>query len=112
MAEWKELILKGSSISDLGLIGAAEGDLLVAGASPFTFAALTTGTNGQTLTSGGAGAALSWTDAGTGDFKADGTVAMTAPLRLKSNAGEGGMGSVDGSIFYDTTADKIKVYVA
>ena len=112
MAEWKELILKGSSIADLGLVGAAQGDLLVAGASPYTFAALTTGNNGEVLTSGGAGAGLSWTAAGTGDFKADGTVAMTAALRLKSQAGESGMGTTDGSIFFDTTADKVKVYIA
>jgi hypothetical protein len=112
MAAWVELVLKGGSIADLGLVGVAEGDLLVAGVSPFTFAALTTGTVGQVLTSGGAGAALSWSAAGAGDFKADGTVAMTAPLRLLPNAGEGGMGTVDGSIFYDTTADKVKVYVA
>jgi hypothetical protein len=112
MAEWKELVLKGGSIADLGMVGAAEGDLLVAGVSPFTFAALTTGTVGQVLTSGGAGAALSWSAAGSGDFKADGTVTMTAALRLKSQAGEGGMGTTDGSIFFDTTADKVKVYVA
>lgn len=112
MAEWKELVLKGSSVADLGLVGSAEGDILVAGASPFTFAVLGTGTNGQVLTSGGAGAGLSWSAAGAGDFKADGTVAMTAALRLKSNAGEGGMGTTDGSIFFDTTADKVKVYVA
>jgi hypothetical protein len=110
MAEWKELVLKGGSIADLGLIGAAQGDLLVAGSTPFTFAALTKGTSGYVLTAGAS--TLSWTSAGTGDFKADGTVAMTAPLRLKANAGEGSMGTVDGSIFYDTTADKVKVYVA
>jgi hypothetical protein len=112
MAAWVELVLKGSSIGDLGLVGVAEGDLLVAGSTPFTFAALTTGTVGQVLTSGGAGAALSWSAAGSGDFKADGTVAMTAALRLKSQAGEAGMGTTDGSIFFDTTADKVKVYVA
>ena len=50
---------------------------------------------------------MSWTAAGTGDFKADGTVAMSAP-----NAGESGMGTVNGSIFYDDTANKVKVYVA
>ena len=55
---------------------------------------------------------MSWTAAGTGDFKADGTVAMSAPLRLLPNAGESGMGTVNGSIFYDDTANKVKVYVA
>ena len=112
MAAWKELVLKGGSIADLGMVGAAQGDLLVAGSTPFTFAALTTGTNGQVLTSGGAGAPLSWSAAGSGDFKADGSVPMTAPLRLDENAGEGGMGTVNGSIFYDSTAKKIKVYEA
>ena len=112
MAEWKELTLKGGAVADFGIVGVAEGDIMVAGSTPFTYANLTTGTNGQVLTSGGAGAPLSWSAAGAGDFKADGTVAMTAPLRLKANAGEGGMGTVDGSIFYDTTADKVKVYVA
>jgi hypothetical protein len=112
MAEWKELVLKGSSVGDLGLVGAAQGDLLVAGAGAFTFAVLTTGTVGQVLTSGGAAAALSWSAAGSGDFKADGSVAMTDALKLKSNAGEGGMTATDGAIFFDTTADKVKVYVA
>jgi len=110
MAEWKEVVLKGSSIGDLGLVGVAQGDIIVAGASPFTFARLGKGTDGQVLTAGAA--TLSWTAAGAGDFKADGSVPMTAPLRLKTNAGEGGMGTVDGSIFFDTTADKVKVYVA
>jgi hypothetical protein len=112
MAEWKEVVMKGVSIVDLALKGAAQGDLLVAGGGDFEFAALTTGTNGQVLTSGGAGAALSWTAAGAGDFKADGTVPMTAPLRLEAQAGEAGQGTVEGSIFYDTTAKKIKVYEA
>jgi hypothetical protein len=110
MAEWKRVVLKGDSIANLGLVGAAQGDLLVAGASPFTFAALTKGTDGQILTAGAT--TLSWTAAGTGDFKADGTVPMTAPLRLLPNAGEGGMGTVNGSIFFDDTDDSIKVYVA
>jgi hypothetical protein len=112
MAEWKRVVLKGDSIANLGLVGAAEGDLLVAGSGAFTFAALTTGTVGQVLTSGGAAAALSWSSAGSGDFKADGSVPMTAPLRLLPNAGEGGMGTVNGSIFFDDTDDSIKVYVA
>ena len=159
MAGWKEVVFKGGAVADLGVVGVAEGNLMVAGgtpftyanftagtsgkvltaggvdaaltwetptpkvgtargsilqsgADPFTYAELGTGSNGEVLTSGGAGATLSWTAAGTGDFKADGTVPMTAPLRLKSNAGEGGMGTVDGSIFFDTTADKVKVYVA
>lgn len=110
MAAWKELVLKGGSIADLELLGAAQGDLLVAGSTPFTFAALTKGTNGHVLTAGAS--TLSWTAAGSGDFKADGTVAMTNALRLKSNAGEGTMVTTDGAIFFDTTADKVKVYVA
>lgn len=110
MAAFKEVLLKGGSIADLGMVGAAEGDLIVAGSSPFTFAALTKGTDGHVLTAGAS--TLSWSAAGTGDFKADGTVAMTAPIRLKAQAGETGMGTVDGSIFYDTTAKKVKVYVA
>jgi hypothetical protein len=111
MAGFFELVLKESSIADLALKGAAQGDLLVAGGGDFEFAALTTGTVGQVLTSGGAGAALSWTAAGTGDFKADGTVPMTAPLRMFGQAGEAGMGTVAGSIFYDSTAKKLKVYI-
>ena len=145
MAGWKEIIFKGITVSDLGMIGAAQGDILVAGADPFTFAVLTKGASGKYLKAGAS--TVSWEDvtiakleditdveaysgnankvlavngaandvewvAGGGDFKADGTVAMTAPLRLKTNAGEAGMGTVDGSIFYDTTADKVKVYVA
>lgn len=110
MAEWKEVVLKGGNIADLGLVGAAQGDIIVAGADPFTFAVLTKGSAGQVLTAGAS--TLSWSAAGAGDFKADGTVAMTAPLRLIANAGESGMGTVDGSIFFDTTADKVKVYVA
>lgn len=109
MAEWKELILKGSSIADLGLVGAAQGDLLVAGSTPFTFAALTKGTDGHVLTAGAS--TLSWTAAGTGDFKADGTVPMTAPIRLKAQTGETGMGTVVGSLFFDTTPSKVKVYI-
>lgn len=111
MAEWKEVVLKGGSIADLGMIGVAAGDTIIAGADPFTFEILSRGTNGQVLTAGAS--TISWaTPASGGDFKADGTVAMTAPLRLLPNAGESGMGVVDGSIFYDTTADKLKVYVA
>ena len=110
MAEWKEVVLKGGSIADLGLVGVAEGDIIVAGSTPFTFAVLTKGGAGQVLTAGAS--TLSWSAAGAGDFKADGTVAMTAPLRLDNNAGESGMGTVEGSIFYDTTAKKIKVYEA
>jgi hypothetical protein len=112
MAEWKELVLKGSSVGDLGLVGAAQGDLLVAGGGAFTFAVLTTGTVGQVLTSGGAAAALSWSGAGAGDFKADGSVAMTNAIRLKAQAGEAGIDTGDGYTFYDTTAKKMKVYVA
>ena len=41
-----------------------------------------------------------------------GTRAMTNTLRLKANAGTTGMATVDGAIFFDTTADKVKVYVA
>ena len=110
MAGFKELFLKGGAIADLGLVGVAQGDILVAGATPFTFAKLAKGTDGQVLTAGAA--TLSWTAAGTGDFKADGTVAMTAPLRLKAQSGETGMGTVDGSVFYDTAEKKIKVYIS
>jgi hypothetical protein len=41
-----------------------------------------------------------------------GTRSMTNSFRLKSNAGTTGMATVDGAIFFDTTADKVKVYVA
>jgi hypothetical protein len=109
MAAWKEVVLKGSSVGDLGLVGVAQGDRLVAGADPFTFTVLSKGTDGQILTAGAA--TLSWSAAGAGDFKADGSVAMTDALKLKSNAGEGGMTTTDGAIFFDTTADKVKVYV-
>ena len=162
MAGWKEVIFKGISASDLGVTGAAQGNILMAGSgtftyanltagtegkrltshgasadltwetpteyapkngaahgnilmagsTPFTYANLTAGSEGQILTAHGASAALTWTSAGAGDFKADGTVPMTAPVRLKANDGETGMGTVDGSIFFDTTADKLKVYVA
>lgn len=146
MTGWEEVVFKGSSVSDLGCKGVAQGDVLVAGATPFTFAVLTKGADGTFLKAGAstlswaapsiakleditdveayagnggkvlavtAGADdVEWISASAGDFKADGTVPMTAPLRLLPNAGEGGMGTVDGSIFYDTTADKIKVYVA
>ena len=111
MAGWKEVLFKGCAIGDLDLVAAAQGDLLVGDGTP-VFVALTTGTAGQVLTSGGAAAALTWENAGTGDFKADGSVAMTNALQLKSNAGEAGMDTNDGAIFYDTTADKVKVYVA
>jgi hypothetical protein len=146
MTGWEEVVFKGSSVSDLGLKGVAQGDVLVAGATPFTFAVLTKGADGTFLKAGAstlswaapsiakleditdveayagnggkvlavnAGANdVEWISVAAGDFKADGTVPMTAPLRLKANAGEAGMGTVDGSIFFDTTADKIKVYVA
>jgi hypothetical protein len=110
MAGWEEVVFKGGSVGDLGLVGVAQGDILVAGASPFTFAVLTKGADGHTLTAGAT--TISWTAAGTGDFKADGSVAMTDALKLVSNAGEGGMTTTDGAIFFDTTADKVKVYVA
>jgi hypothetical protein len=146
MAGWEEVVFKGSNVSDLGLVGVAQGDILVAGATPFTFAVLTKGADGTFLKAGAStlewaapsiakleditdveayagngGKVLAvnvgaddveWISAGAGDFKADGTVPMTAPLRLVANAGESGMGTVDGSMFYDTTADKVKVYVA
>lgn len=151
-----EVVLKGSSIADLGLVAAAQGDLLIgdatpkfigltlgssgkvltagaatatwetptpkvgaaagnllmAGATPFTYANFTAGAAGKVLQANGVAAALTWESAGTGDFKADGSVAMTDALKLKSNAGEGGMTTTDGAIFFDTTANKIKVYVA
>ena len=110
MAEWKKVAFKESLASDLAMKGVAEGDILVAGSTPFTFAVLTKGTDGHVLTAGAS--TISWTAAGTGDFKADGTVPMTAPLRLLPNAGEGGMGTVNGSIFFDDTSDELKVYVA
>lgn len=164
MAGWKEVIFKSSTAADLGLVGAAQGNLLVADASsvyvnftagasgkvltsagaaatptwetpcpkvaleegsllvsastPFAYAELAHGTNGQVLQSGGHGAQPSWT-AGGGDFKADGTVPMTGNLDFANNAAKDMKlhttvpgTPADGHIYFDTTADKVKVYVA
>lgn len=148
MAAWVEVVLKGTSIADLGMVGVAQGDLIMAGAGAFTFARLAPGAAGHFLKSNGAAAALTWSavsvakleditdveayagnaskvltvNAGAndvewttptvGDFLADGTVAMTDGLRLKAQAGEVGIATGDGYLFYDTTAKKVKVYVA
>ena len=60
MAGWKEVIFKGITVSDLGMIGAAQGDMLVAGADPFTFAVLTKGASGKFLKAGAS--TVSWED--------------------------------------------------
>lgn len=153
MAGWKEVIFKGVSVSDLGMVGAAQGDILVAGSTPFTFAVLTKGADGLFLKAGAstvswaapsiakleditdveaytgnAGKVLAvnagandveWISAAAGDFKADGSVPMTGDLDFGSNAAKDmklyttvpGV-PADGHIYFDTTADKVKVYVA
>jgi hypothetical protein len=58
MTGWEEVVFKGSSVSDLGLKGVAQGDVLVAGATPFTFAVLTKGADGTFLKAGAS--TLSW----------------------------------------------------
>ena len=169
MAGWKEVIFKGITASDLGVTGAAQGNLLMAGSTPFTyanftagaegkrltshgtsadltwetpteyapkngaaqgnilmagttpftFANLTAGAEGEVLTAHGATSALTWTSAGTGDFKADGTVAMTGNLDFNDNAAIDlklyttvPAVPADGHIYFDSVADKVKVYVA
>jgi len=153
MAEWKEVIFKGTSVSDLGMVGVAEGDILVAGSTPFTFAVLTKGASGKFLKSGAStvswedatiakledigdveayvgngdkvlavnagGTDVIWSVAGTGDFKADGTVAMTGDLDFNDNAAKDmklyatiPAVPADGHIYFDSVADKVKVYVA
>ena len=169
MAGWKEVIFKGISTSDLGVTGtaqgnilmaaatpftyedltagaegkrltshgvsaaltwetpteyapktgAAQGNLLMAGADPFTYANLTAGSEGQILTAHGVSAALTWSSAGAGDFKADGTVPMTGDLDFNDNAAKDmklyttvpGV-PADGHIYFDSVADKVKIYVA
>ena len=153
MAGWKEVIFKGITVSDLGMIGAAQGDVLVAGADPFTFAVLTKGADGKFLKAGAstvswedasvsklsdigdveayagnggkvlavnAGANdVEWSSAGTGDFKADGTVPMTSNLDFGNNTAKDmklhttvPAAPADGHIYFDSVADKVKVYVA
>lgn len=153
MAGWKEIIFKGISVSDLGMVGVAEGDILIAGSTPFTFAVLTKGTSGKFLKAGAStvswedasvakledigdveaytgngdkvltvntgGTDVEWTVAGTGDFKADGTVAMTADLDFDDNCAIDlklyttvPTTPADGHIYFDSVADKVKVYVA
>lgn len=153
MAGWKEIIFKGTSVADLGMIGAAQGDVLVAAADPFTFEVLTKGADGKFLKAGAstvswenvsvakleditdveayagnggkvlavnAGATdVEWISAAAGDFKADGTVPMTGDLDFNNHAAidmklHTTVPAVpaDGHIYFDTTEDKIKVYVA
>jgi hypothetical protein len=153
MAGWKEVIFKGVSVSDLGMVGAAQGDILVAGSTPFTFAVLTKGADGLFLKAGAstvswaapsiakleditdveaytgnAGKVLAvnagandveWISAAAGDFKADGSVPMTgdldfdnhAAIDMKLHTTVPGV-PADGHIYFDTAADKVKVYVA
>ena len=153
MAGWKEVIFKGITVSDLGMVGAAQGDMLVAAADPFTFAVLTKGASGKFLKAGASavswedatiakledigdveaytgngdkvlavnagGTDVIWSSAGTGDFKADGTVAMTGNLDFNDNAAVDlklyttiPAAPADGHIYFDSVADKVKVYVA
>ena len=153
MAGWKEVIFKGITVSDLGMIGAAQGDILVAGADPFTFAVLTKGVSGKFLKAGASsiswedaaiakledigdveaytgngdkvlavnagGTDVIWSTAGTGDFKADGTVPMTGNLDFANNTAKDmklhttvPATPADGHIYFDSAADKVKVYVA
>lgn len=60
MAGWKEVIFKGITVSNLGMIGVAQGDMLVAGGTPFTFAVLTKGASGKFLKAGAS--TVSWED--------------------------------------------------
>jgi hypothetical protein len=153
MAGWKEVIFKGITVSDLGMIGVAQGDVLVAGATPFTFAVLTKGATGTFLKAGAstlswaaptiakleditdveayagnggkvlavnAGADdVEWISAAAGDFKADGTVAMTGNLDFDNHTAVDmklhttvPAVPADGHIYFDSVADKVKVYVA
>ena len=153
MAGWKEIIFKGISVADLGVIGVAQGDVLVAAADPFTFEVLTKGADGKFLKAGAstvswedptvakleditdveayagnggkvlavnAGADdVEWISAAAGDFKADGTVPMTGDLDFDNHAAidmklHTTVPTVpaDGHIYFDSVADKVKVYVA
>lgn len=153
MAGWEEVIFKGTSVSDLDLTGAAQGDILVAGATTFKFAVLTkgadglflkagastvswaapsiakleditdveayTGNGGKVLAVNAGGTDVEWVDAGVGDFKADGSVPMTASLDFANNTAKDmklhttvPASPADGHIYFDTTADKVKIYVA
>ena len=100
--------------------GVAQGNLLVAGAGAgYTYANFTAGTAGKVLTSGGVDNALTWTTPTVGDFLANGTVAMTGNLDMNDNClvdaklytTVPGV-PADGHIYFDTTTDKVKVYVA
>lgn len=99
--------------------GAAHGNLLMAGATPFTYANFTAGAANKVLTAHGVSAALTWETPTVGDFLADGTVAMTGNIDFANNCAKDmklyttvPAVPADGHIYFDTTTDKIKVYVA
>jgi len=99
--------------------GAAQGNILVAGTTPYTYADFTAGTAGKVLTAGGVDAALTWETPTVGDFLADGTIPMTGDLDMDDNFIRDmklyttvPAVPADGHIYFDTSADKVKVYVA
>ena len=82
---WKKLVLEESVITKAFM--AAKGDLIGASAND-TPLILSVGTNGQVLTAAsGEVTGLSWSAAGTGDLKKDGSVAMEADFNFAGFSG-------------------------
>ena len=60
MAGWKEVVFAAGSVADLDVKGAAQGNLMMAGADPFTYTNFTAGAANKVLTAHGVAAALTW----------------------------------------------------
>lgn len=80
---WKKLAYEDDVV--LKSVATTKGDLLAASAAS-TVTRLGVGTNGQVLVAdSGETTGLKWIDAASGDFKADGSVPMTADLDFAGN---------------------------
>lgn len=78
-----------------------------------------TGEGGKVLAVNAGGTDVEWISAAAGDFKADGTVPMTGNLDFANHTAKDmklhttvPTTPADGHMYFDTAADKVKVYVA